>query len=215
MAPPSNLGVIESQSGYRYQLTPNDLLWLGRAVQFEGGGHEATIWTYAQRAALYRTASLAQLLRNHSQPINPYWATAGEGGCARNPEMCTDRHIIRRLEARSTSWEHLRPEVRAKVLAFARAELDNPVPRAVDFASYNIEAWFRRHPDSRKVGQYGANWHVTTTASNDWPADFVTLRFGDRVAGAVAGIGFAGGLAIGALAAVAGAGAYYAWKQLS
>jgi hypothetical protein len=181
---PSDLGKIRSQGGYEYQLTPEDILWLARGVQFEGGDHASTIWTYAQRQAkLRRGGSLYSLVRAHSQPINPLWAVAGSGKCADYPDRCTSAQLERRRQARTTPWEGIRAEVREKVLAWARAELGNPVPRAVDFADATVsQSFIRRNPGTEIVKEAG-NWYLATPDTLSWPADFVTMQLGSRIAG--------------------------------
>lgn len=52
----SELGHIIG-GGYTYQITPDDVLWLARAVSQEGGSHAATAWTYAQRLISRRSSS--------------------------------------------------------------------------------------------------------------------------------------------------------------
>jgi hypothetical protein len=42
---PTRLGTIVALNGYRYQITPTDVLWLARSVQYEGGNYLATAWT--------------------------------------------------------------------------------------------------------------------------------------------------------------------------
>lgn len=180
----SELGQIRSKNGYVYQITPEDLIWLARSVQFEGGDHASTIWTYAQlQAKRRRSASLAGLVRAHSQPINPLWESASTSKCQQYPARCTPAMLERRRRARTTPWSSLRSTVRSKVLAWARAELPNPVPRAVDFADQTVsEAFIRRNPGTQIVKRTG-NWYLATPDVLDWPADFVTMHYQGRVAG--------------------------------
>lgn len=181
----AELGQIRTKDGYVYQVTPDDLLWLARSVQFEGGTKpEATIWTYAQlQANRRRTTSLTSLVRAHSQPINPLWATPGEGKCAQYPSRCTPAQIERRRRARTTPWESLRSDVRDLVTRWARAELSNPVPKAVDFADATVSQGFiRRNPGTEVIMRAG-NWYLATVDTLRWPADYVTMHFRGRVAG--------------------------------
>lgn len=104
--------------------------------------------------------------------------------------------LERRRRARTAPWDSLRAEVRRKVLAWARAELPNPVPRAVDFADRTVsEAFIRRNPGTRVVKRTG-NWYLATPDVLDWPADFVTMHYRGRVAGP--------GMALGTMAIVGG-----------
>lgn len=204
------LGVIRSKGGFAYQLQPEDLLWLGRAVQFEGGDHEATIWTYAQRMVAKPSASLASLVRGHSQPINPRWDEAADAKCQQYPQYCTPSHLARRARAASTPWDGLSAEVRSKVEAWARADLSNPVPRAIDFADPRVSAGFiRRHPGTKIVLQRG-NWYLAPPESQSWPSDFVTLRYGDREAGPSLTGSFRAAPVIG-IAALAAATGFAGW----
>lgn len=195
---PASLGQIRSARGYLYLVTPEDLLWLARAVQFEGGDHTSTIWAYAQRAVKYGVRSLSDLVRAHSQTLNPMWDDPSDPKCITRPQDCTPAQIERRRRARETPWDQLDTTVRAKVIAWARAELGNPVPRAVDFASYALESYLRSHPGARLVKQVGRQWYVTEPDTTAWPVDFVTMHYGGRVSGALAGGGFWRGALIGA-----------------
>lgn len=187
---PSELGEIRSKDGYVYRVTPEDVLWMGRTAQFEGGTDPAaTIWTYAQRQVLYRrTGSLKSLIEAHSQPLNPLWATPGEAKCADYPERCTPTQIERRRLARTTPWSGLRSNIRDLVMRWARAELSNPVPQAVDFADQPVtESFLRRNPDAKIVKRAG-NWYISygpsiRGGSQGWAADFVTMHFGGRSVG--------------------------------
>lgn len=202
--PQSELGVLETADGFRYQLTPEDALWLARAVQFEGGDRIATLWAFASRfAGFQRSGSFATFLRAYSQPINPLWDELTDEKCRRNPEMCTPAMIERRRLARTLTWNELSPRVTAEVAAFAKALVSNPVPGVVDFASYDVQAWLRRNPTSRIVKTEGPSWYATFGRSGEWPADFVRVRYGDRIAtGTARGLGFFGALLIGAGAAL-------------
>lgn len=212
---PSELAKIRTKDGYEYQVTPDDVLWLARSVQFEGGDHASTIWTYAQRQAKHRRrSSLASLVRAHSQPLNPIWANPSAGKCLQYPERCTPAHIERRRRARSTSWNDLRPEIRDKVVKWAKAELKNPVPRAVDFADPTVSQGFiRRNPGTEIVKRAG-NWYLATRDVLSWPADYVTMQAGRRVAGpSISGmINAAPIIGVSAVAATAAFAGWAYWK---
>ena len=209
-------GQIVARDGYRYTITADDLLWLARSVQYEGGSAEATVWVYAQRQALYRrSSSLASLLRAHSQPINPLWDEATDAKCLEHPEACTPALLARRAEARSRTWGQLRPAVRDVVLRWARAELPNPVPGAVDFARDDVSsAQLRRHPDWRLVFRDGRAWYLGYASTEGWPADFVQIHYRGRVATASRSTGWLLGVGLGlGTAALVGAG-WWAWRAL-
>lgn len=223
---PTELGQIVSKGGFRYQLTPEDILWLGRSVQFEGGGNPgATAWTYAQRlVALFPTWSLMRLVQAHSQPVNPIWRRDGEkcrpgGPYYGNQTYCSEAQLARRDRAATIPWRELRPDIRSLIARWAKAEVPNPVPRAADFANAEVagRALIRRAGASRLVLTSG-NWYITERQTNDWPADFVTIRHNGREAGptlvsrmlpfAIGGVGF------GLVAMAGGAGfLWWAWRR--
>jgi hypothetical protein len=204
----SELGTIRSLDGWSYRITPDDLLWLARSVEYEGGDPVATAWTYAQRLASFRSSSLAALVRAHSQPVNPDWASLDAPGCVRAPERCHPRQradgtwtrdpLEVRAEARTAPWSSL--SVGPMLARWAQASVPNPVPRATDFADAEVSSSFlRRHPDARVVKRSG-NWYLSegpssapARPSNAWPANFVSIAYGSRVAtAAAAGLGLVG-----------------------
>jgi hypothetical protein len=186
-------------------------------VQYEGGDHASTIWTYAQRQALYRrTSSLASLIRGHSQPVNPAWADPGTPLCRQHPDRCGPAAIARRQEAASLPWASVVPAVRDAVLRWARAQLSNPVPRSVDFADPTVSQHFLDvNPGSQIVRRLG-NWYLATRESVGWPADYVTMRLGSTVSG-VSAMGWLTMLPVaGVIAAtgtILGVGAYIYVKR--
>lgn len=192
---PSQLGQIRSKGGYVYQLTPDDLLWLARSVQFEGGDHPSTMWTYAQRQVMRRrTGSLESLVRGHSQPVNPKWESLSSEGCQRSPQRCTPAELERRRQARTMPWDSLRSEVRNKVIAWATAEMPNPVPRSTDFANAPVSRSFIAANPGTEIVKQAGNWYLAEVPALGWPADFVTIHLGDRVAGPGGSAGFVGTL---------------------
>jgi hypothetical protein len=217
----SELGQIRTKDGYSYQLTPEDLIWLARSVQFEGGDPASTIWTYAQRQAkMRRTSSLAALVRGHSQPVNPLWDEATDAKCQQYPDRCTPAMLARRAQARTMSWANVSSGIRDKILRWASAQLPNPVPRAVDFADPPVSRSFiSRNPGTRIVKAV-SNWYLATPDVLGWPADFVTMQHAGRVAGpsataalsSVASVVVPVVLLTGA-AAAAGGLVYLAWKK--
>lgn len=205
---------LRSATGYTLRITPEDLLWLARAVQFEGGSTAATIWTYAQRAALYEVPSLAGLVRAHSQPVNPIWASMDAEGCQRAPSRCTPEQLATRARAASIPWSELSPLVRAKVIAWARAELPNPVPRATDFAAPEVSrAFLQRHPGSYVVLRAG-NWYIAEAESARWPKAFVKVVQGGRVSSESALPSWTKGALWGAAAAALAGAGWWAWRHV-
>lgn len=224
---PFSLGVIVSADGYRYQITREDVLWLARSVQYEGGNHLATAWTYAQRQVLFRRmGSLAALVQAHSQPVNPIWRRDGEkcrpGGPYHGRDQCSEARLARRDEAANLPWSEISEEIRQVVTLWALGRTDNPVPRATDFADPTVSQNFLdnpRHAGSRVVLRDG-NWYIAeVTGTKDatrWPADFVTIeppRAGALISTALANV--TGGLlwrALGVTAALGGLAAFFVYR---
>lgn len=217
--------------GFRYRLTPEDVLWLGRSAAFESGGDRAgdpaaVMWTFAQRLTLstFRGWTMARLVQGHSQPTNPEWGRNGSycrrpdgicwqsdapGKCFlegdRNGEnMCSEARLQRRDLARSIRWESLSPTIRDIATRFATARLSNPVPRSVDFAAYSTTDRAGYELVKRLRNSY---W--STPTSRAWPADQVRIEHGGRVATGSDSVGL-----IGLLALVgAGVGGAFVYKR--
>lgn len=198
----SELGEIVSRDGYRYQITPNDMLWLGRSVKYEGGNRLATAWTYAQRMALFRRwATLAELVQAHSQPVNPIWRRDGSmcrpGGRYHDRDDCAERRLAVRDTAATLPWDSIQSSIRTALTAWAKAERPNVVPKATDFANGPVSRSFiTRHPGTEVVMR-DDNWYLAEgphsapgNGSLGWPSDFVTIRYRGRDAGvsALAGV---------------------------
>lgn len=208
----------------RVELTPEDLLWAGRAAACEAGGNKAgvaaVLWAWASRLGVGSRDSYGDLIRAHSQPVNEAWRATGDacrpGGSwgARAPgnwyglEPCSPERLARRERCRSLTWDELAPVVKDAVLAFAAGKLPNPVPRVVDFADTTVTA---------KAGlvlakQIGGNLFYTNAASRAWPAKHVRVvgDDGSMASDAAAGAAGALGAALGLAAAYA---AYRAWRS--
>lgn len=178
----SELSQITSLEGYRYQITPDDVMWLARSVQYEGDDYLSTCWTYAQRQVLYRrTGSLKTLVQSHSQPINPIWRRDGAkcrpGGPYHGRDECSEARLARRDEAASLPWEQVRPEVQQVIVAFVTGQTDNPVPRATDFADQAVsESFIRRNPGTEVIYRApGSNWYLAELGAQGWPDGFVMV----------------------------------------
>jgi hypothetical protein len=179
------LGSIRTKDGWHYQIVPDDVLWLARSSKFEGGSHSAVLWTYAQRLANHRGASLMNLVRGHSQPVNPIWASLDAPGCLKHPEKCTESQLARRRQASSAPWESL--ATADLVLSWAQGKVPNNAPRSTDFADQTVGGSFlKKHPDSKLVLDQG-NLYIAEGASTagkgggppvSWPDNYVTIFFG-------------------------------------
>lgn len=173
----SQLGEIHTRDGYRYQITPTDLLWLGRALQFEGGDPVATLWTYTQRQAKTRWSSLAGLVRAHSQPVNPLWDSPDDPKCQQYPHRCTPHQLERRRQARTTPWGALDPAIQQLLVAWAQAKVPNPVPRAVDFANPEVSRGFLRRTPGSKIVEQAGNWYLAIPETLRWPLNYATVTY--------------------------------------
>lgn len=207
------LARIQTKDGRVYQLTADDLLWLGRAVQFEGGdAPAATLWTYAQRWALLRwRGSLASLVRAHSQPLNPRWASLNADKCRQYPELCGPAQLARRRAARTIRFSQLQRPVQGLVRKWGRAEIANPVPRAVDFAARPVARSCLEAGRCSRVVLDARNVYLTTDKSDGWDADFVTLVGAEgRIAGPASSASSLIWWAVGVAALGAG---WWAWRR--
>jgi len=210
---PDNLGTIQTKSGWTYDLTPGDLLWLARAVEAEGGTRpDATIWTFAQDFALHHGDSFTSLIRSYSQPVNPIWSSPTASGCVAHPDMCSPAKLAHRADVQSKPWSSIAAGVRSKVVAFAQAALPNPVPRAVEFAADAVaKAYVSRNPGSRIIMSARGNDYIVTQATADWAPDQVTVTFQGRVS-KVTSPTLAIVIGVGVVTA-AGGFAYWAWRR--
>ena len=227
-APSGPWGKIVTKDGWEYQISPEDVLWSARAARCEGGGEAgevATLWTWTARFALpafrRRYPTLASLVRAHSQPVNPIWQRTGSkcvsGGQYHGTDYCSSAKLANRDECASRAWSTINPLLRQKVERWARAELPNPVPTSVDFASSSIGtqqgdievARFKRD------GARHYNVFYSEAASRNLGPGYVTIEFDGRAAGAsTIGILRAYGPYIGGGAAVLAAG-FAGWAYMS
>ncbi len=167
-----------------YRITSDDRLWAARAAQFEGHDAADTLWTWTQRHALpnyrRRYPQLKDLIRAHSQPVNPIWQRTGTkcrpGGQYAGTDHCTEGRLRRRDAAAALPFDAVRPDVQHAVAAWAEGRLPNPVPKSVDFAAPGVaQSFLRRVPGSQLVKQAG-NWFISTTESQGWQPGHVSMR---------------------------------------
>lgn len=165
-----------------YTITDEDKLWLARMIRWESSDWEdrkAQLWTIVQRFVLRGKKyekTLAELVQNFSQPVNPKWAPGGEycspGGKYVADPGCAPARLERRAKMRETGWS--RSQLVAElglVEEFAQGYISNPVPRAVDWHATRLAS------GNTRIGDY-PNVFQATPASMLWPEDKV------RVAGA-------------------------------
>lgn len=138
--------------------------------------------------------TMGPLLYRYSQPINPAWRRDGSacrpGGRFRHPRnfppgtpanqrteqnrippfnhhgtnRCSEQRLDRRDRIGAAEWHRLPENVRIITLAWAYGLLENPVPRAIEFADHNVSSGFLRSspgsecPDNYKI----KNWFIKT-----------------------------------------------------
>ena len=196
--------------GWSYQITDADALELARAAYWEGGtSPAATLWAYAGRAYLrrFRRESLQQLVRAHSQPLNPRWSGDGDfcrpGGRYHGLDECSPARLARRAAAQSSSWSDIPGPIAEKVRLFCAARLPNPCPRVVDFAaSSKARSWLAADPRGLLVLDAG-NWYLADGTSRLWPAELVGIESSGRRASGSSSGSSSGGIAGGLLGALA------------
>lgn len=188
------LSTLVSESGVRYRITREDLLWLARMVEYEGGLQEAPalLWTLAQRFVWIdrsRFRTLSALAQSFSQPINPIWRRDGEkcrpGGEFHGQPECTEARLDRRDRAAKRSWRALPQEIAEITAKWAMGQVTNPVPTATNWAAgrpvqgrdtAQAAIYLERHPGAERVLSYGGNWFIAEANTKNWPDDYVGLE---------------------------------------
>lgn len=187
--------ITTADGSFSYTLTPHDLLTLARSARKEGKRDVAQVaWTYAQRyVRLHRTFdTFADMVKAHSQPINPKWFPDGEycrpGGRYAGTSYCES--AASRPGNASIAWSDIEPQVRQDVAAWAAGRTPNPVPRATDFRAQDAVAariLASSTADFRLV-QMGVpgvhNIYFSEGYSRAWPSgDYVRLVVDGRTVG--------------------------------
>lgn len=225
-------GRIITKDGWSYQITDDDVLWAARAAQCEGSGEDgekATLWTWTARFAMPQFRSryrrLEDLIKAHSQPVNPIWTRTGDkcrpgGSFHGDTRFCSESQLARRELCATRPWDNVAPRTRATVEKWATARLPNPVPRAVDFAASTIGVQSGDREVARfRSGSSGPyNVFYSEERSRNLPTDYVQIQHEGRTAGpGVIGGFFATirryALPVGAALALAGAGVYFLEKR--
>ena len=144
---PVNPGRLIFPNGSAYQITREDVLWLGRMVEYEGGRSSAEhaaeiLWVVAQRfywLPAYRHGTFTRAARAFSQPINPIWQRDGDrcrpGGRYTNTEHCEPERLARRDEAVRRTWDSLSSITKRVTEAFVTGQLPNHIPGILNFDS--------------------------------------------------------------------------------
>lgn len=139
---------LVTAKGTRYTPTPEDVLWLARAVQVEGAPRELVAQTLVNgflwaRDALGSKRTLAQWVRAYAQPVNPEWMPGGEHY---EQAMATADNDAERERIRAAGWR--RQQEHATRTKFSRdtqtaveKALSAPprLPGAVDYAAAWVE----------------------------------------------------------------------------
>jgi hypothetical protein len=208
------LGYISSDSR-RYQLTWEDLLWLARMVKGEAGTDyqdgAATLWAIASRYfAINRQGTLYRLAQDYSQPINPRWQEDGlfcrPGGRDHGTVHCSPQALQRRRETFVLQWDEINPRITRLVYDWATARVQNPVSRAVHWATPKVSnrANSGRHRTEGSDNGWEFVWdslgrtfeflvsalfdltrgntYWSTNRSRSWPASHIKIVFQDRSA---------------------------------
>lgn len=206
----ADVTIIRVKDGFRYQITEEDYLWLGRSLDGEGPNTAGYTWAYLQKFAGFRSTreryrTLTNFIRAYSQPVNPIWAYGGSRCPAPVPGTDCDESLLRRRAAISSlNPSQFEPEVTAALNALRAGVLPNPVGRAVDFATCpRVEPHVAQN--NWQITSRVGGCFVSTPASRAWPDDWVTIAPSGIANLAAWGIGGAGVLLL------VGAGGFAAW----
>lgn len=204
---PNELARLQSASGADYQITPEDAETLVRMGVFEGGDPAYTLWAIAQRWVLFRDAyakkaaankwrtreyahSLTWLVQRFSQPLNPDWRRDGEfckpGGKYHAQAACDAAALERRDIAAFSTLDVVQsrnPQAFDTSIAWLKAEIPNPVPRAVNFSVEPVALHYLQNTSgARELARSpkdtcpACNVFITEAAARTWPENFVWLR---------------------------------------
>lgn len=183
---------IKTADGFSYTLTDRDRDYLVVSAYHEGEADPADIfWNYAQRLALpqFRRWKLADVVKFHSQPVNPRWRRDGEfcrpgGRYNGDDRYCRESQLrIRDSNFRDVQngWEAYRskqPRVVQRLIDWEAGRVPNGVPRAVNFAAPSVASTYpERNPRSNpQILFRKSNWFIGENGSTNWPDNFVTVE---------------------------------------
>ncbi len=135
-----------------YEVTPNDVLWLRRAVQAEGPIQKQVAYVLINGFVWNRSkggrGTLADWVRRYAQPVNPLWYESGEKHKAKFAAATTDAEraelvqkarVRERVHSTRTKFD---PAVRRAVKA-ALTGAYRFKEQATDYARWNVD----RSPD--------------------------------------------------------------------
>lgn len=201
-------GVIATSDGFRYELTPSDLLWAARMLVGESGTNQAdgaaVLWTMASRLAQQRGSSFQNVIQNYSQPINERWSSTGDmcgpGGRYAGQANCSPALLQRRAQIAGLQPEDM-PQQWALVQRWAAGQIPNAVPRAVEFATPEMVASCvaGAHGDCASLVKVISNAFASSSRSEAWPANYVTINgAGDAPTSIWTSVAIGAGIAIAA-----------------
>lgn len=180
---------IRTADGFSYTLTNRDRDYLVVSAKHEGEADPADIfWTYAQRLSLpqFRRWKLADLVKFHSQPVNPRWRRDGEfckpGGRFHDQPNCRESVLAtrdRNFQDVRNGWEAYRskePRVVQRLIEWESGQVPNGVPRAVNFAARGVAENYASRTAGAEISQRKSNWFVAESGSTNWPDNFVTIE---------------------------------------
>lgn len=182
---------IRTADGFSYTLTDRDRDYLVVSAKHEGEADPADIfWTYAQRLALpqFRSWKLADIVKYHSQPVNPKWRRDGQfcrpGGQYHNQSNCREAVLAtrdRNFQDVQNGWQAYRnkePRIVQRLIDWEAGRVPNGVPRAVNFAAASVsESYPSRFPSANAEILYRkSNWFIGEHGSTNWPDNFVTIE---------------------------------------
>ena len=150
-----------------YEVTPEDRLWLLRAVEVEGKPREMVARALVNLFALTRSkgssayGTLASLVRAYAQPVNPRWFQQGDlylAALAKAPNATAAARL--RKAAKHRELVHARrmtfsPQTRAAVDAALKSGWQSDV---TDYAAPTLDASKKYVPRSEPVAGENRLW---------------------------------------------------------
>lgn len=179
---------MRTSGGLDLELTPNDALWMARAIMGEGPRDADLVtatmlrrWAFVrdQRAASW--PSLTAMVvgtesnpRGYSQPVSVYWRTRGPEARQR-----------RRARIRSLTWEQCDEDVRRTVLEMFTGARELVAPGAVHFADGAVTG--------RRLREEPGRWFVVARRRNTFLAVPGSRSYADPAFTPLRDLGLGGG----------------------
>lgn len=172
------------KDGTRYRLTDEDMIWTARAVVYEGGPADVTLWTLVQRFSQLRGtySSFAGFVQAFSQPVNPAWSRTGRfcrpGGAYANGPYCSEAKLQRRQAASTSDWydlEQLDPAAVQTTIDWGLGLVPNPVPGATNFADPTVAQQYLDNTPGAELLLADDNWYLQEPWAANWGPDHVRI----------------------------------------